>query len=148
MPPTPVTQSSKRNKDARLEINRKLSEITQKLNREKKSGNGVVAYISEGDDNYNKQTDFTDKRHLSPQATTRFLSTLNNLLPEGQKLISPVLKGKLTARPYRGCYGTYPLGCRTCTAIGHNESACPLTSKKRNRSHGDEQNEAIKNSKI
>ena len=144
VPPTQVTQASKRAKEARNEVNKKLSDVAQRLMKEKKTGNSVVAFMAEEEGNYNKQTDFTDDRHISPKATTRLLNTIDNVLPQGQKLITTELKGKLTSKPYRGCYGTHPIGCRTCTAIGHSEGACNLNTKKRIRSTGDDECEAQK----
>ena len=148
VPPTPVTQETKKSKAAREEVNRKLCEVTQRLIKDKKSGAGMVAYISEQDGNFNKQIDFSDERHLSERATVRILTSLDNILPEGQKLFSESLKGKATTKPYRGCYGTFPVGCRTCTMVGHSESSCKLASKKRNRSTGDEQAESSKKHKL
>ena len=51
----------------------------------------MVAYISEQDGNFNKQIDFSDERHLSERATVRILTSLDNILPEGQKLFSESL---------------------------------------------------------
>ena len=116
--------------------------------KDKKSGNGLVAFISEEEGNYNPQIDFADERHLSPTATARLVMTLDNVLPEGQKLISEELKGKVTCNPYRGCYGTYPIGCRMCTTVGHSEGSCSLAKKKRNRSTGDDVTENSKKPKV
>ena len=58
-------------------------------------------------------------------AIERLVSKLDEVLPETQKLRNPQLKGKGTTRTYSGCYGTYPIGCKFCTKIGHNKQECP-----------------------
>ena len=105
----------------------------------KNTGKGIISYISEEDGNYNENTDFTDERHLSELAVNRMLSTLNNILPNGQKLYDPSLTDKPTGKPYRACYGTYPVGCQVCTSVGHNELTCSyVVGNKRNLSTGSE----------
>ena len=140
IPPTPITQMSKETTSARTWINKKLSQISQQSMQEKKNtGKGIISYICEEDGNYNETTDFTDERHLSELAVNRMLSTLNNILPNGQKLYDPSLTDKPTGKPYRACYGTYPVGCQVCTSVGHNELTCSyVVGNKRNLSTGSE----------
>jgi len=85
----------------------------------------MVAFIDENEGNYNKTQDFQDERYITLMAIERLVSKLDKVLPETQKLSNPQLKGKATFRPYSGCYGMYPIGCKFCTKIGHNEQECP-----------------------
>ena len=107
--------------------------------KDKTPGKGFISFISQEDGNYNESTDFTDERHLSELAVNRVLTTLDNLLPNSQKLFDIEMKDKPTGKPYRNCYGTFPIGCQVCTSVGHNESTCNyITGNKRNLSQGDE----------
>ena len=139
IPPAPITQVSKESKSARNYINEKISGISQRSMKDKTPGKGLISFISQEDGNYNKSTDFSDERHLSELAVNKVLTTLDNLLPNGQKLFDINLKDKPTGKPYRGCYGTFPIGCQVCTSVGHNENTCSyVTGNKRNLSQGDE----------
>ena len=139
IPPAPITQVSKETKSARNFINEKISCISQRSMKDKTPGKGFISFISQEDGNYNESTDFTDERHLSELAVNRVLTTLDNLLPNSQKLFDIDMKDKPTGKPYRNCYGTFPIGCQVCTSVGHNESTCNyITGNKRNLSQGDE----------
>ena len=101
---------------------------------------GMAAFIYENDGNYNANTDFSDERHLTPLAVERMLYKLDEILPANQKLKKTILKERSTGKPYRGCYGTYPVGCSFCTRLNHDEDGCEVKngsnqdSKKRNLS--------------
>ena len=139
IPPTPFSSKTKEMKEARTWINQKLSGMVQRvISGLKKDEGGMVAFIDENEGNYNTSTDFDDDKHLSPLAVEKLVSKLNEILPSAHKLKDERLKGKTTCRLYKGCHGTYPIGCNVCTQVNHNEQICPLKNgkEKRNRSTG------------
>ena len=141
VPPVPATTSTKQRKEARGFINKNLSGLVQRL--AKKSTSGKAAFIEENDANYNPATDFTDDRHLTPMAMERLISKMDEIMPENQKLKNEDLKERPTCEPYRGCYGTYPIGCSFCTGLMHGEGTCRVKQglDKRNRSSGSQDTE-------
>ena len=134
VPPTPVATSTKQRKEARNFINTNLTEAVQRLVKEMETG--MAAFIEENEGNYNPTTDFTDERHLAPIAIERIISKLDEVFPDNQKLKDTSLKQRTTCLPYRGCYGTFPVGCSFCTGLKHNEGSCRVKqgTDKRNRS--------------
>jgi len=138
--PTPAASSTKQRQTGRKFINDQLSELVQNAISNKTSG--MAAYIDENDGNFNAATDFADERHLTPLAVERMLRKLDEILPESQKLRNNMLTERQTCKPYKGCYGTYPVGCSYCTRKNHDELACRLkiqhqqeeNTKKRNLS--------------
>ena len=138
IPPVPMTQETQARKEGRNWINKKISQISQNAMKHSGPNKGTVAMITDNDGNYNKDIDFKDERHLSQQAMEKIISNLDAILPN--KLRDPSLPGKATGLPYRGCYGTNPIGCNFCTQVGHNEQMCTQkNSPKRNRSEGEEE---------
>lgn len=136
IPPTPNATSSKTKKEGRRFINSKLAAMVQAKNKKKA---GSVAFIEDNDGNFNPSTDFEDDKHLTTIAVERLISKIDNILPGAKKLKKAMLKEQPTCAPYRGCYGTYPIGCYFCTKQGHNELSCPKAKQgkiKRNRSEG------------
>ena len=116
------------------------------MQRALKSGEpGTTAFIEENDANYTPATDYTDERHLEPIAIERLIANLDEIFPENQKLKTTFLKERATCKPYRGCYGTYPIGCSFCTGLKHEETTCPARTSvgKRNRSSGSSDNQEV-----
>ena len=144
VPPVPIITKSKERKRGRQFINNELTEMVKKLTSSSKS-KGTAALLDENDGNFNPSLDFTDDRHLAPIAIERLISNLDTVLPAGEKLKNPALKGKPTCYPYRGCYGSYPTGCLHCTGMSHNIQDCVLgQGAKRPLSTGGEESSSKK----
>ena len=141
VPPVPVATSSKERKDARAFLNGKLLSIVNVIKSKKQPGPGNVTLLQENDGNFNSATDYTDEKHLSPLAMEKRISQLDELLPNDNKLKTSLLGEHPTCDPYRGCYGTYPVGCMYCTKISHNETECPLKGKTKKRNLSSESQE-------
>ena len=136
VPPAPIVMSTNQKKKARNFINQNLASLVKRANA--KQSKGIAAFIDENEGNYNQATDFTDERHLSPIAVERMVSKIDEILPTTQKLKNTNLSEHSTCKPYRGCYGTYPVGCSYCTKLNHEYDICRASkgTEKRNLSSG------------
>ena len=140
VPPVPVTTSSNERKEARQYINTNLASLAERINKKKKKGS--TTFLTENDGNFNPTTDYADDKHLTPIAMERRISQLDQYLSTDQKLKNTSLGEHPTCQPYRGCYGTYPVGCMFCTRLKHNEITCEAKNgkeseaKKRHLSNG------------
>ena len=123
VPPVPCTQETQRKKEARVFINNNIAHLIQRVNAID-SNPGAAGMVIESDSSYNSETDFKDDRHLTQHAMERRISNLDEILPEGRKLRSTILKSRATCDPYRGCYGAHPAGCKYCTCLNHDVQAC------------------------
>ena len=141
VPPTPALTSNDKKKAARKYLNEALDGLVKRVNGKHMKGKAV--FVKENDGNYNASTDFIDDKHLSQLAVEKLVSRVSEYLPSSQKLKNESLSEKSTGEPYKGCYGTYPLGCKYCTALGHQMERCPAAtgknSGKRNLSTGSQQ---------
>ena len=140
VPPVPLVTRTKELKEARSFINTNLQRLCE---RSAKKHPNKITFVAENDGNYNASIDFTDERHLAPIAVERLLNNMDQHLPTNQKLKNENLTGHATGKPYRGCYGTYPVGCNFCTRLKHGEPNCPLLTptEKRPLSTGGDDNQ-------
>ena len=143
VPPAPCTQTSARKRNARLFVNKSLTELVQRANTiDTKPGR--ASFLSEADTDFTESLDFKDERHLSEHAMERRIALIDGILPDKCKLKSMKLKARATCGPYRGCYGAYPAGCMFCTEMNHSEQDCPRKhkhgQKRQEVSGSDEQN--------
>ena len=128
VPPAPCTQTSTIKKTARNFINKHLGDLVQRANTID-AKKGIAGLVNESDADYRGDTNFKDERHLSQRAMERRIGLLEDILPSDSKLKHPMLKGRATGEPYRGCYGAHPAGCMFCTKLNHGEQTCPIKLK-------------------
>ena len=133
VPPVPATTSTSQRKEGRKYINKNLKKLVQ--SGITKGAPGTAVFLEENEGNFHPATDFLDERHLTPIAIERVIRKIEEMLPADQKLRNTKLTEHATCKPYKGCYGTYPIGCSFCTQMEHQEHECKVKTGQEKRNH-------------
>ena len=90
-----------------------------------------VEIISVPDELQNDTPSYEDEIHISAEKTEQILQVLQDSMPGMEFIVKtrPETEKLAVKKIYSGVYSSYPLGCKFCTKLGHNEKNCNAKNK-------------------